>query len=380
MHASLPDDLIGHLYDAAVDVQLWQGMAGRIARAFDSHSAVVKVHGAAGDVELLETTDNMVVSEKRREWAEDWHRRDLWVHRTVAHGINKIVTGEMLVTPDEQRDSGFYREWLASFDIFHVVGAAFTLGGGLVGVLGIHRPEDAEAFEAGDRHKTAILLPHLTRAVRLSRRLINADLAQVAAFDALDRLDTGVLVLDQHGRILHANALAEECLRDHRDLGIRHGRVYLLDPRLQDRFALALRDAVAIAAGRPSERAPAALAIARAGRFPLTVSLSPLRPRWSRSSDPGPMALVFLRDPERPALHLDRLRELFGLTPTEAVVAAGLAEGKTAEDIASRLHIAISTVRWHLKTILAKTGTVRQAEAAALLSRSVATLPDRRAP
>lgn len=377
MHAALPDELIGHLYDAAVDAQLWQGMAGRIASAFDSTSTVVKFHGDAGDVELLETTDNMIVPESRREWAEDWHRRDLWVHRTVAHGMDRIVTADMLVTPEEQRNSGFYREFLTTFDIHHLVGAAFTLSEGAVGVLGIHRPQGAAAYDADDRHKTALLLPHLARAVRVGRHLTNAGLAQAAALDALDRLDTGVLVLDRRGRIIHANAPAEECLRESPGLGILQGRFYLRDSRLQDRFMLALRDAVAIAGGAVFGRASSALAIEREGRLPLTLSLAPLRPRWSRGFDPGPMALVFLRDPERPALHLDRLRELFGLTPTEAVIAADLGAGKSPEEIAGRQYIAIGTVRWHLKSIFAKTGTVRQAEAAALLSRSVATLPER---
>lgn len=377
MHAALPDDLIGHLYDAAVDARLWQGTAGKIAKAFDSTSTVVKFHGTAGDVELLETTNNLVVAETRREWAEEWHRHDLWVERSVAHGLDKIVTDAMLVTPEEQRNSGFYREWLGALDIFHMVGAAFTIGEGAVGVLGIHRPETASAYNAHDRHRTALLLPHLARAVQLGRQLSHASLAQMAALDALDRLDTGVLVLDQRGRIIHANAAAEASLRESTDLGMLHGRFYLRDPLLQDRFTLALCAAIAAAAGRGSGRAPAALAITRAERLPLTLSVAPLRPRWSRALDPGPMAIVFLKDAERPTLHLDRLRELFGLTPTEAVIAADLGAGKSPEDIAGRQRIAIGTVRWHLKSILAKTGTGRQAEAAALLSRSVAALPTR---
>lgn len=377
MRAALPDELIGYLYDAAVDARLWQGMAGKIAKAFGSTSTVVKFHGPAGEVELLETTDNLIVSGSRRAWAEDWHRRDLWVHRTVAHGMDKIVTAEMLVTPEEQRSSGFYREWLTTFDIFHLVGAAFTLDEGAVGVLGIHRPEGASAYDALDRRRTALLLPHLARSVRLGRHLTKAGLAQAAALDALDRLDTGVLVLDRHGRIIHANAAAEESLRGSADLGVRHGRFYLRDPLLQDRFSLALRDAIAAAVGRLPDRSQAALAIGRAGRLPFTLFVAPLRPRWSRGLDPRPMALVFLKDPERPTLHLDRLRELFGFTPTEAAIAADLGAGKTPEEIACRQHISISTVRWHLKSILAKTGTVRQAATVALLSRSVAALPGR---
>lgn len=377
MHAALLDDLIGHLYDAALDARLWQGMAGRIAEAFDSTSAVVKFHCVVGDVELLERTDNLAVAESQRQWAEEWHRRDLWVQRSVAHGMDKIVTDTMLVTTEEQTKSGFYREWLGALDIFHMVGAAFTIGEGEVGVLGIHRPKTAPAYNDSDRQRAELLLPHLARAVQLSRQLTRASLAQMAALEALDRLDTGLLVLDRQGRVIHATAPAEEVLRGSSDLGVLYGRFYLRDPLLQDRFALALRDALSAAAGRTPARAPAALAIARAGRLPFTLSVAPLRPTWSRSFDPGPMALVFLKDPERPALNLDRLRELFGFTPTEAVIAADLGAGRSPEDIAARQHIGIGTVRWHLKSILAKTGTVRQAEAVALLARSVAALPKR---
>ncbi|MCK0198714.1 hypothetical protein MWN34_17590 [Ancylobacter sp. 6x-1] len=380
MHAAMPDDLIGHLYDAAVDARLWQGMAGRIARAFDSTSTVVKFHGAAGDVELLETTENMIVPEARQSWAEDWHRRDLWVQRTVAFGMDRIVTAEMLVTPEEQRNSDFYREWLAAFDIFHVVGAAFSLGEGAVGVLGIHRPRRGAAYDGLDREKTALLLPHLARAVRLGRHLAKAGIAQAAALDALDRLDTGILVLDRLGRILHANMPAEDILRGSSDFGVLHRRFHLRDPLLQDRFALALREALAVAAGKPPGRAPAALLVGRAGRLPLTLSVAPLRPRWSRDVDPGPIALVFLKDPERPTFQLRRLRELFGLTPAEAVIAADLGTGTSPESIARRRRIGIGTVRWHLKSILAKTGTTRQVEAVALLARSVAALPERNDP
>lgn len=375
MHPALPDDLIGHLYDAAVDARLWRGMAGRIATAFDSTSTVVKFHGGDGDVELLETTDNMVVPADRQEWAEDWHRRDLWVHRTVANGMDKIVTDEMLVTPDEQRSSAFYAEWLPHFDIFHVVGAAFTMGEGAIGVLGIHRPRGGRAYDALERKKTELFLPHLARAVRLGRHLSTANLAQAAALDALDRLDTGVVVLDGAGRIVHANAEAETSLRDSLDMGALNNRFYLRDTNLQSRFTRLLRDALATAEDKPTHGAPSALVIPRPSRLPLSLSVVPLRPRWSRRLDSGPMALVFIKDPERPQLHLDRLRDMFGFTPTEAVIAAELARGKAIDGIAAAHRIGVGTVRWHLKRILAKTGTTRQAEAVALLARSVAALP-----
>jgi DNA-binding CsgD family transcriptional regulator len=84
---------------------------------------------------------------------------------------------------------------------------------------------------------------------------------------------------------------------------------------------------------------------------------------------------VVVRDAERPQLLADRLVALFGLTPTEAAIAVELSAGLSTDEIAPRLQIAVGTVRWHLKRILAKTGSSRQAELVALLLRSVAAMP-----
>ena len=55
-------------------------------------------------------------------------------------------------------------------------------------------------------------------------------------------------------------------------------------------------------------------------------------------------------------------------------VAAALGRGSSLEEIAVGMGIGLATARSHLKRILAKTGTHRQAQAVALLARSVATV------
>jgi DNA-binding CsgD family transcriptional regulator len=156
------------------------------------------------------------------------------------------------------------------------------------------------------------------------------------------------------------------------------GRFCLRAPAQQQRYTAMLLACVAMAEGRKPQPGPTALVIGRENRLPLTLAVTPLRLGWADRGQAPALALVFLRDPERPGLHLDRLRELFGLTATEAAIAADLGAGKPPEEIARRHHIGIGTVRWHLKSILAKTGTTRQAETVALLARSVAGLPGAR--
>jgi DNA-binding CsgD family transcriptional regulator len=63
------------------------------------------------------------------------------------------------------------------------------------------------------------------------------------------------------------------------------------------------------------------------------------------------------------------LTEVFGLSPAEARLAQHLARGATLEEFAASRGIKISTARCQLSTLLAKTGTQRQAKLVALLCR-----------
>src|SRR5205814_627159 len=105
-----------------------------------------------------------------------------------------------------------------------------------------------------------------------------------------------------------------------------------------------------------------ALAIQRPQRLPVTVLVTPLRPSWDRTGTCPPAAMVFIRDPEQGAPAQNTLRELFGLTPAEAAITAALVEGHGLGEIAARFHVGLGTVRSHLKIILSKTGTHRQAQ------------------
>lgn len=363
--------LISHFYDAAIDSTLWPGTASRIADAFDSISTVVKLHGNGAQVSLLQCTDNLMVSEREQAWAAEWHRRDLWVERSVAWGMSRVITDEDLVTREEQLHSGFYQEWLRHLGIYHMLGAVFPAGDGAIGVLGIHRARSAGAYDPAERQRAEQLLPHLQRALRLGQRFAAVNHQHAATLQALDRLDTGVLLVDNTGYILHASAMAETLLRENPELAVTGGRLLTGHPTLQS----LVRAATDTAQGRIAD-AGAVLSILRPHRLPLTLEIAPLRPSMSVFGEQPPAALVFIRDPEA-SISMPHLRALFGLTRAEGAVAAALGQGKSLDEIAAMMGIGLATVRSHLKRILAKTGTHRQGEVVALVGRSLSTRPAR---
>ena len=367
-HESRFSALIAHLYDASMDATLWPGTASRIAQALGSTSTVVKLHGDGGQVNLLECTPNLQVAERDQTWADEWHRRDLWVERSVACGMSRILTDEELVTREEQARSGFYQEWLPHLGIHHMLGAVFPTSRDVIGVLGIHRPRDAGAYTDRERRQAALVLPHLQRALRLGQRFAAIANQQALALQALDRIDTGVMVVDDACRLLHASSMAETLMRASPELAVVHGRLSLRQPMLRDKLAAMVRAALETAQGRLGQPA-SALLIPRHPRMPLTLEVAPLRPTTGAIGEERPAVLIFIRDPEAP-LAVVRLRELFGFTRTEAAVAAALGRGQSLDEIATDMGIGLGTVRMHVKRILSKTGTHRQAQAVALLARS----------
>ena len=86
----------------------------------------------------------------------------------------------------------------------------------------------------------------------------------------------------------------------------------------------------------------------------------------------GAEVMLIVSDPGCPiTLPYEMLQSIYGLTPALADVANGLLKGYSLDYIARLRHVSIGTVRQQLKSILNKTGTVRQSD----LVRQLLSLP-----
>jgi DNA-binding CsgD family transcriptional regulator len=365
-------DLIDYLYDAAVGEQSWQGLAVEIARAFDATSAVLKVHAPEGTVQLLDTTENLIISPQQQTWADHWQQNDLWVERSLAYGPSKIVTNTDLVPDSEFNRSRFYNDWTRHLEIYYMIGAVFPVNAGSVGVIGIHRPRDALGYDEDDRRRIARFLPHLRRAFHLSTRLTNVALAASAGLDALEKIGAAVLVVDDRCRLLFCSRLATAYLNPGSVLTSVHGRLTTNQVESTVRLEYLVQQAVLSASGKACT-AEGHLVLPRSARLPLFLSIAPLRPAPNLFGTLAPLAFVSIRDPEAATISTEALRDLFNLTRTEAAVAEALSRGKAITEIAEECGASLGTIRTHLKKILMKTGTQRQAQLVALLLRSLSS-------
>lgn len=82
--------------------------------------------------------------------------------------------------------------------------------------------------------------------------------------------------------------------------------------------------------------------------------------------------ILFIGDPEEGfGISESILQGLFGFTPSEAAVAAILANGLSVQDAVEKLDVSITTVRAHVRAIFNKTGVSRQSELVHLIHTTI---------
>ncbi len=368
-------DLIGRVYDAALDETLWSGLAVDLAQGFNSSSIAVRIRNSRnGDAPLLACTANMVLpAAVAAEYRVHHWRHDIWANRAAELGLSKVFTSKNLISDDALERTGFYQDWLRKFEVFYIVGSVFRTGPEETCSVGFHRPRARGAYEDIDRRSVIKFLPHLQRALQIRRQMGTPTLHHLAASEALERTGIGTFVVGREGQVLHANGLGVELLRKADAIRLIGGRLATTARSTTDRLISVIARAVDTAAGRDST-VGGAVAVAREGHLPLTILVAPFRPAQNGLGWTAPAAILFVRDPEQSGPAAATLVELFDLTPTEAGIAVALANGRSVDNIARTNRISLNTARTHLKNILAKTHTSRQAQLVALLLQSVASL------
>jgi len=185
----------------------------------------------------------------------------------------------------------------------------------------------------------------------------------------VDKLDRGVILIDDRGHVLDANALASSVLGSGDGIRIRARRFAFKDPQLDERF----QQLIAARKNAPGEAAPAiAVHVKRESGDSYRVVLSSV----PESADARPTAFFALIYPSNANRQIspDVLKQLYGLTPAQADVARSLFSGRSVEETATLLGLSLNTVRTHLKHIFTRCEVQSQAELLHLLALGPHTL------
>jgi len=225
-------------------------------------------------------------------------------------------------------------------------------------------PEDINVVNLESQHsKSALLEPHLTRAIRLNQHMIDLETKNQTIEQILNRIPIGVIITNADAVPLAMNSRAKtvldakRCL--HLNLGILNTQVTQQNVELLDLIR-------GYATRKITHKGSAMVLQTKRDGFDSQTSL------WLTTTDEIPadntheknLCLIYIASPLiKPAYHIESIQNSFGLTAAEAKLVKTLTNGcNNLNEAADKLDVSIHTARSQIKAIFEKTGTNSQLE------------------
>ncbi len=368
-------DLVHRIYDASVHPERWIGVVAAIAISFNSSKGLLFTpflppqHG--GLIFPVNISEGAL-----QLWATRYIDQDIWAQRVQARGLWRA--GAVLLDPEmvprkEFLASPFYRQFLSTIGIGRVcTGIIFAGTPGLPATaISIFRGAHEAAFNRADAQWMKLLVSHVSRGLGLMQRLDTAKLQITSLLASFDRLNFGVVLLNERMQVLHLNQAGHAVISRSDGIFISANRQLESHPvarQLQtlSRWLTTLRDVPALEQGHFLK---GCRVVRTEGKRHYSIQCAAVlaASAWTAENE-AVRYVVFIIDPS--ALQLPsvaRLVEIFGLTQAQARVAREFSIGGSYKEVARRLGISVETVRSHIKDIYPKTRVNRQADLVRLI-------------
>jgi DNA-binding CsgD family transcriptional regulator/PAS domain-containing protein len=350
-------DLIGEIYDTALDPGLWANVVASIRDFADGRScALVSKNPASG----LGTIHYQAGLDPHniRLYAETYSRFDPL--RTLPP-IGRVVAIPDLVSYDDYRRGRFFQEWLKPQQRADSAVVVLEKGATDAAFLSVG-PLEANAMVSDDmRRRMRLIAPHARRAFLIAQAAEIKKAERAALAEVLNSLSAAMFLVDRDGRIVHANAAAHNMLYANDFLRSAGGRLAARDHQA-DRI---LRDEFSRAGGGGAGAGGKAIALPLAAHdgeryvahvLPLTSGA-----RRTIGTAHSAAAAVFVRKVALGHAH-DVIAQAYKLTPMELRVLRAIIDIGGVPETSAALGVAETTVKTHLYHLFGKTGASRQAD------------------
>lgn len=349
-------DLIGQIYDAALDPAKWEPTLERIKDVLDCQHAFLH---------LDDFRTKQAVIAKSVGIAQPWLERQAKMMPEVTgiimrvldsgHPLDEPSVASFVLTPAQLAQSPYAQEWGRPQGLVDYMDLFLIHTPTRLARLEVARHESHGNITQSEVEIARLLIPHLRRAVTISNVLDAKTVLAANLSDALDALKVAIILTDAGGRILHSNPTAEAILAV-------NGPLRRIDGILSARSARAnseINVAIALASGRTEMKKVGLAVRLDDDDQPMMAHILPLMAARSRPQDQA-VAAVFISATSDEAASARAIAATYGLTTAETRVLEEMLSGKTIAELAGQLGVTTATARTHLSHIFAKTGVQRQ--------------------
>ena len=358
-------ELIGLVYDAALDPSLWPRALEQACRFVGGSSGNLFWHDAATEQSAVLHLFN-----------DEPHYTKLYFEKylplnpcfpAAAFCEAGLVYGSTDLVPfNEMVETRFYDEWMRPQGIIDLVAANLEKGATSSSIIAVRMHEEDGLVDEDNRRRLALIVPHFQRAVSIGRLFDQSRAVQAVLTQTLDNVSAAVFLVGSNCRLVFTNAPGRAMLNEGTLIAERNGALIAAASEAQRK----LRDALLAAENGRATAASGSVPISTSqGRWFADVLPLTSGDRQRTGALHSAIAAVFVRksSPASPP-PLEALAKLHKLTASEIRVVDAVMKVSGVKALAELLGLTQATVKTHLHNVFRKTGTARQSELVKLIA------------
>ncbi len=363
------DRIVAGLYDAATGGRPWATALDPIQLVFGARAVILHTTDLV-DGRLL----SLEVAGERMEgvaydYVANWERRDprkQVVLQRGAEGIGQWLHSNEFHDADFRRHNAFYRHFLAGAEAGDTSLKVIGLDERTVTGFALELHASRGPLDADERELARRLGVHLERALQGRERFRRLKALSLIGHQLLESFGYPMWLLAADREVQFANPAALAVDVKEQPVRRLQGRLRLADPADDRRLSVLLHE---LTQSAHHTRRPLRLGGAD-GNDAAWLHLSVLDPTQVMGHAFGTercIVATLFSPAQVSALDPFALAQMFELTPAEARVATLLGEGMEPATIAERLNVRVTTVRTHLRRVLAALGQKRMVDVVRVL-------------
>ena len=360
-------DSIGLIYELTLDSSKWFEVQEILSR----HTNTIGHHVFSLSQDL-QITSSSVFSLWGEDFAADADKeyRDYYYQFDAGKMIEypkdqmgQVITNEQITTDYERRTCPLYNEFNKKFECEQQLIFGNNISDSFVGVVST-RPT-GNSFTKSEKQIFQIFSQHILRAFGQANRLQSMFGSQFTYEHAMHDQKHATVIVDEQLNILWLNETSKKLLSRPGDLSYKDGKLRINQPNRAEEVKTAVKHAVSES---EQDREKCKLNKIHQDDQSLAMAIFSSQRKTVFASDKARVATIIIRMPTKlGAEYLEKLKLLYGLTPSEAKLAIAISNGASLNDYSSAEYKSIHTVRSTAKQILSKTNTRSQQELVGLV-------------
>lgn len=360
------DDLqaILKIYDTVADQTIWPEVLDYISDTCGARGSLIfELEGGALSTPYFSSLYDAEALEHYNRAFEELEMADHALFRSHSFMDDKveIISDEILYSELDEFKTRSNVKYVMNAGILHRAAALLNKDNPSVSRFSVQFKSDRGPITIDERKRLNVFLPHVAKALDLGRPARQLASEHAGLLAAMDRLTIGICLLDKNAVVVASNNEFRRQEEAYPVFDVQSGsRFRLLRPEDQARFD-ALHETVQ-SHGKFGAR-PRKEAISAADDSFLCIELSPLNRSEEMGSSQFEGFILYSTDTSQPVhFSTEPLKDVYGLTTTELLLAEEIASGRTNAQIAERRSKSVATVNAQVKSILSKTNCANRTQ------------------